>query len=371
MSFQEQNNTVMSEANDFLQPIADENPCGVSLKFDPVYDEIMKARLSDDPNLPMGEWKHDLKKADWELVKRKSTEALLTRTKDLQLAMWLLEADINLNGFVGFANGIRLIADLADRFWDQIYPLDYDGDIEYRTNLFLWMNHKFQPVLKRIPLTKTGNQKDYSWSEWEKSSAAEILPKSEERSPQEIVKFATIQHAISLSPNQFYESLNDSISRGLLGLDYLAEVLEQRCGADAPSLLGLYELLEQIQSNLREQLKSRGLMGGSAIKTDENLGGDHIFDRGAEMNTEGPALGEGDFIKSRQHAYQCLSLVAEYLAQEDAHSPVPFLIFKAIDWGRLNTTELYHELFVHHGGTLNIFDLVGLEEIKENQGNNP
>ena len=76
---------------------------------------------------------------------------------------------------------------------------------------------------------------------------------------------------------------------------------------------------------------------------------------------------EADFtsdysIKSREQAYQYLSAAADYLSKEDSHSPVPYLIFKAIDWGRLNTTELYQELFVHHGGSLNIFDLVGLED---------
>ena len=76
---------------------------------------------------------------------------------------------------------------------------------------------------------------------------------------------------------------------------------------------------------------------------------------------------EADFtsdysIKSREQAYQYLSAAADYLSKEDSHSPVPYLIFKAIDWGRLNTTELYQELFVRHGGSLNIFDLVGLED---------
>jgi type VI secretion system protein ImpA len=40
---------------------------------------------------------------------------------------------------------------------------------------------------------------------------------------------------------------------------------------------------------------------------------------------------------------------------------VPYLVFKAIDWGRLDTAELYRELFVENRGNLNIFDLLGVE----------
>jgi type VI secretion system protein ImpA len=56
-----------------------------------------------------------------------------------------------------------------------------------------------------------------------------------------------------------------------------------------------------------------------------------------------------------------LRSAAEFLVQDDPHSPVPYLVFKAIDWGRLDTAELYRELFVENRGNLNIFDLLGVE----------
>jgi FtsP/CotA-like multicopper oxidase with cupredoxin domain len=38
-------------------------------------------------------------------------------------------------------------------------------------------------------------------------------------------------------------------------------------------------------------------------------------------------------------AYAMLRSAAEFLVQDDPHSPVPYLVFKAIDWGRLGTAE--------------------------------
>lgn len=47
--------------------------------------------------------------------------------------------------------------------------------------------------------------------------------------------------------------------------------------------------------------------------------------------------------------------------RDDPHSPVPYLILKGIEWGNLNTAELYQELFVQYQGQLNIFEILGLE----------
>ena len=361
MTIIEKDVNTLSVTDIFLEPIDSENPCGTNFKLDPLYDEIMKARSSDDPNLPQGEWQRDLKKADWNFVKRRTEEVLATRTKDLQLAIWLLEAKTHLHGFSGFAEGVTLIANLTDKFWDQIYPVIDDNDLEYRSNLFRWMNDKLQPVLRKIPLTRTNAQLDYSWNDWEKSSFAENSQHEIESSSNEIVKLTTIQHAISLSPNYFFDELSESISASLSGLRLLTHIIDGRFGSEAPSVQGLIDLLYQIQTNLRLQLKSRGLMSSSdEIQELEAGEGWECKPEASSSQVESrPRLKNS--ITTREQAYQHLADAAAYLEREDSHSPVPYLIYKAIDWGRLNATDLYREVFIRHEGTLNIFDLVGIE----------
>ena len=48
----------------FLNPISDDERCGVFLRYEPVYDQIQHARLEDDVRLSMGVWERDLKRAD-------------------------------------------------------------------------------------------------------------------------------------------------------------------------------------------------------------------------------------------------------------------------------------------------------------------
>jgi len=77
--------------DDILNPIPGANPSGESLRYAPVYDKIKEARRQDDEG-PMGDWQRERKVADWALVLKLGTEAVATKSKDLQLAVWLTEA---------------------------------------------------------------------------------------------------------------------------------------------------------------------------------------------------------------------------------------------------------------------------------------
>src|SRR5262249_45043527 len=56
------------------------------------------------------------------------TEALSSDSKDLEIATWLTEALLRTDGLVGLAAGCRLLAGLAEHFWDEFFPQpDEDG----------------------------------------------------------------------------------------------------------------------------------------------------------------------------------------------------------------------------------------------------
>lgn len=83
--------------DDFLKNISSDNPTGPSLRYDPIYDDIRSARKEDDPRLSMGIWKTDIKHAQWNTVEALCTKALITQSKDLQIAAWLIESWISLD----------------------------------------------------------------------------------------------------------------------------------------------------------------------------------------------------------------------------------------------------------------------------------
>ena len=135
------------ELEAILTPIPGDNPAGESLRYAGVYDAIGEARRADD-DLPMGEWaRGEVKTADWSTVIELAIEALAARSKDLPIAVWLTEALVKQHGFAGLHDGLRLLAELQERFWDALYPEAEDGDLEFRAAPLEWLNEKLPAAI--------------------------------------------------------------------------------------------------------------------------------------------------------------------------------------------------------------------------------
>jgi type VI secretion system protein ImpA len=136
-----------------LQPIAGENPAGENLQYSGLHDEIREARRAED-NLSQGDWQRDVKSADWDRVVEISSDALSKRTKDLQVAAWFTEAMIQLRGFSGLRDGLKLARGLHERFWEKLYPEVEDGDLEARANSISWLDRQSASAIQAVPVTK-------------------------------------------------------------------------------------------------------------------------------------------------------------------------------------------------------------------------
>src|SRR5450756_1772632 len=95
--------------DELLQPISAEQPCGVDLRYEPVFTEIAEARRVDE-ELSEGDWQKEggRKVAEWDRVAELSIHALRHQTKDLRIAGYLTEAAVRLDGFAGLRDCLRL-----------------------------------------------------------------------------------------------------------------------------------------------------------------------------------------------------------------------------------------------------------------------
>src|ERR1700752_3553993 len=152
---------------DLLTPIAGENPSGPDIRYDsktPIYDELKEARRQDD-DLAQGEGARELKVADYPRVIRVTQDALATKTKDLQLAAWLVEACLHTQGFSGLAEGLGLCQGLVGKFWETLNPPLEDGDEEPRMAHLEWISSTLEIPLKSVPLTRDG----HNWFKYKES----------------------------------------------------------------------------------------------------------------------------------------------------------------------------------------------------------
>lgn len=364
--------------DELLHPIEPERPTGKSVRANGVYSAIREARREDDPTLPLGTWSHELKQADWPKVSDIVIHALMSKSKDLQLVAWLLEAQLNQNGFEAISACITLMQTLCSRYWDELYPRIDEGDQEYRANVIRWINEKLLPQIRLLPITAAGRApREYGWADFEQAKRNEQIRAKQNRQQQEAIEgpsLADFQSHLSATATDDHQALYRTLSDALESLDVLVNTLNACWGEQAPSLNGLASLLEQIQALVAGELYKRGIRLSPPRSSDENNtrtspsdsqgggsggGGNHDGGDGDE-GQDGGGNGDGP-IRSREDAYHRLAVIADYLANREPHSPVPYLILRAVEWGNMNTAELYHEVFMRFNGNLNMFELLGLE----------
>ncbi|WDE09380.1 type VI secretion system protein TssA [Thalassomonas haliotis] len=359
--------------SELLAPIGKEQ-VGESVRHNGVYFNIKQAREADDPTLPMGVWTHELKTADWQKVKELALEALAQKSKDLQLGVWLFEASIHIDGFAGIAPAALLIKELCERYWPNMHPEMVDGDIEYRTNTLNWLNKKLLPVLGLIPITQAQlDGEEYCWNDWESACHYDKLKNQQQvdtqwdgPTPQSIK-----QRLAATSPDELLKRVYQ-LEDGLLALNQLQDWLDNCCGNDSPNLSDIGELLRQIDDMLSKELARRGIP--LAREQEKELvaagkGEGDTGDAGAGQSDTGKPGGSGSGdgpIRDRSDAFICLRKAAEFLMQDDPHSPVPYLVYTACEWGEKSAPDLYQELFLAKGGQLNIFEIMGLNVEREN-----
>ena len=349
-----------------LTPISPEQPAGVSLRYEGTYDQIQDARRADDADIPQGVWERGLKKADWKQVYTLCTDALQTRTKDLQIAVWLLEALLHLRGFAGVQASLGLMHGLCEQFWDDLHPPLEGDDVEGRVAPLVWMNEKLSVDLKLIPITMPHavDAVAYTFADWEVANRLENLAQKDRRAYEKAeaegrATRAKFLGSVMFSSREFYIRQAEALGGAVKGLADLNSLLDQKCGQDGPSFRYFSETLTAIEglatTFLKEKQGERGEPDQDSAEAAE--GGQE------EPDGEGPVC---DFrINNRSDAYRMLSSAADYLLIHEPHSPTPYLVKRAVSWGHMTLMELLQELINDRQDLGQIYKLLGLRGLDE------
>ncbi len=328
-----------------VEPIPGINPAGESLRYQGAYDRIAEARREDDPKLSQGIYKSALKRADWAAVEEICVEALTTRTKDLQIAAWLLEAWLHRYGFAGVASGLRLMAALSEEFWDDAYPSLELGDLDGRLAPFEWLEQKVSLKLKQVPLTAPDETRGegYSYVDWESACHFENLAMRDPRALQEALakinpSVATFRAAVAETDRTFYVDLLEDVNTAIEACVTLEQVLDQKCGKEAPGLGQFKYALDAICQLISQDLHAREV----EPETDEELLTAADDETDIELWSSGP-------IRNRTDAYRRLAEVADYLLRTEPHSPTPYLVKRAVEWGNMSLPELLQQIVRNEG----------------------
>jgi type VI secretion system protein ImpA len=350
-----------------LQPIAGASPAGVAIRYDPIYSRLADARRAEDASLAQGVWQREVKRADWKLATGLALEILTKHSKDIQVAAWLVESETRRRGFAGLAPSLSLLAGLCRDFWDGLFPAIEDGDLEARLAPLQWLNEKLPIVLHQIPITQSGNTGEtrLTWTDYINAQRHEVVRQNDSKAATLAesggrITLEAFNESAEATPEHILHATCEALAQAQTALAQLSEVLEHAAGRQAPSLGRLRDSIADIAGWADDLLPEPATQIPDEPPMEEMPLSEH------EAAAQAPRLASANKphpdgpITSREDAYRRLAEVADYLFRTERHSPVPYIIQRAIIWGELPLHELLIEISSNGSDLSQVLNILGL-----------
>lgn len=311
-----------------IAPIPGDQPAGARLAPD-VRKKIEDGRKDlepdpDDPSKPPVP-----KKPDWSGIIRLGTASLTSKSKDLLVAVRMVEALAKQNSFVGVRDGFKLLRLLATDCWDRMYPIiEEPDDIESRAGMFEWLCESesgawFPATLARLPLVRIGSQ------------TASLYDCQTATLDGKTLDIDMIRSAEPADPN-----IPELVAQCLEELETLDQALVEKMAQLAPSLGNLRGSLTGCQRYL---VRTPSAAEPENSETPPEPGMD-----GAVATSVQKTPG----VMNRAEVYRQIGRLADQLAQFEPHSPIPDLLRWAVKLGELPFRDLIRE-YVRNDEVLN------------------
>jgi type VI secretion system protein ImpA len=349
-----------------LAPIPGDNPAGKAVPFATreIFDKARKEINpntfdADDPLRPK-----DIVRADWGLIVEKAQEVLTETTKDMLTAARLTEALVKLHGeelqgFAGLRDGLHLMRRMLDECWDRLYPpIEEEGDEEVRAAAFSWLDDndrgaRFPMSIRTTPMVSSGD-KGLSWKDWKDSSQASATS-SEDQYQQEEGQGETkltFNDVVRETPREICQHVADDLTECLTEIVELDRVLEAKLGTYAPSISNMRQAIYDCQVLAKHMVEQKGPAEDASIAEgfeDVPAGNGEITEGPGQ---QAPAAGR-TAMNTRAQVYQTIAEAARVLRQLEPHSPIPFMLERAVELGSLTFPELMKE-FIRNPEVLSV-----------------
>ncbi len=352
-----------------LSPISAESPSGETLRYAGIYDEIAEARRADD-NLNQGEWVTDLKVADYGKVIALGVPALTDQTKDLQIGVWLAEALTMKHGLAGFRDSLRLLFGFHEQFWDTLHPEIDEGDMEGRANAMSWLDINGSMALRYAPFT---GSRGYSYRDFENAKKYDFpdnidaLPTEEKDRLTMLRAEAEKTRSVTMSTwnveraetrRAAMETINVTIEECKAALSDLNRIVEEKYDRNqTPGFSNLRKILDNIDEQAKKLLEEKRLEEPDEVEEEAPAEGDGQA-AGSGPKGDGSVSGA---IANRKEALRRLGEIAAFFQKTEPHSPVSYLVQRAVKWGNMGLESWLQEVIKDQSVLFQLRETLGVE----------
>jgi type VI secretion system protein ImpA len=357
-----------------LAPISDDQPAGEDLRGDSsanslyyLVKDARSAARAAERQMVSEEDAGSAASPDWQPVLVYGIQALAERSKDLEIAAYLIEALLRLYGFAGLSEGFQLAHGLVEQFWDGLYPLPDEDGVATRVAPLTGLNGEdaegtlIAPIA-RVPLTDGNSAGPFAHYHYQRAIALnQILDETarEKQIARGAVPLAKIEQAVAETPTPFFVALVADIEQCQQEFARLEEVLGEKCNGQGPpggSIRAALESCRDAVTSLARDKLTRAAEAAAHGSGDEG--------EAAAAPSDGasgpPVNGAPGVLRSREDAFQTLLKVAEFFRRTEPHTPVSYALEQAVRWGRMSLPELLTELIPEESSRQFFFRQVGI-----------
>ena len=350
-----------------LKPISGEKPCGADPRDGKSFELLKEARREEDA-ASQGDWKRELKVADWPKAIQFATKILSTEGKELQIATWLTEGLVKKHGTAGLRDGLRILRGLHEQYWDSFYPLIEDGDVDYRTGRLEALSKNLPIAINNAPLILPPGGPAYCYWQYKESQEVENLRRGaaadadKRRQLAEALEEGKLEgekfeKAVGATPLTHCSTILENLNQSWDECEQLERLIDQKYGQDAPSLGSIKDAIGECRSFMGQVVKRKGGVAPVAAIEPEPAS------REASMTTATQVMtGSGIMPIDRADALRRLSAVADFFHRTEPHSPVAYLVQRATRWGDMPLEEWLREVIKSDDVLGNVRETLGLNQ---------
>lgn len=354
------------------RPISDDAPVGEDLRVDSSPTSIYY-RLKDARSTARAEERQLTAEGEaggvpdqWRVLLELGPTVLAERTKDLEVAAWMIEALVRYHGFAGLRDGFRLVNALVTGFWEGIYPLPDEDGLETRIAPLTGLNGEgadgtlILPI-RQIALTEPGDQGALAFWHHEQATALARIVDDDKRAKRIKAGAVTMEQftaTVQASSPAFFQRLIDDAREATEAFATLEAKLGEVCGSDSPPTGAIRSAMADVIG--LAQFISKDRLPVAALDAPAEAEAEPAAADG-EGQAAGPRpVAASDAIATREDAFRLMLKAAEWFRRNEPHSPLSYTLENLVRRGRMPLRELLAELIPDDSARTQFLSLAGI-----------
>jgi type VI secretion system protein ImpA len=307
----------------------------------------------------------------WREVKKLGIECLATKAKDFEIASWMTEALVRLDGLRGLADGAAVIAGLCEQYWDHGFPrLDDEDGLDGRGAPIGGLSGEgadgtLMAAIRNYPLFRRGDGAPcdlFTWQRAEETASLADAARKAARIKAGMPDFDALQNE-ARADVATVRAAGDAARAAAAAWAALDAAVTARFGGDAPSTRRVAEALAAI---IDISVRIAGAPAAPEAAAEEGEAVAEGSD-GAVAAVGGVAVAAGGprVLRTREDAIRALEEIATFFRKTEPHSPLAFTLDDAVRRARMPLIDLLAEVLPDAGQRKMMLTSLGIRVAEE------